>query len=260
VTTRKELEAAADLSQQVGTLYQKVFSLVAQHTCGNIDETTKVAIERELAGLLEPARILNEKADATCRTFGIIYSKLRESRCSFRFEPVDDFFVQWAAEECYKAAEVANNRQSNRDQLTHFWGNCVFRRIEQRCIRAAAIADDLAARQEDYEEQPDGPVEPSTWQQDGNIVAGSMNRLAWKMVHYLWHLDKFKSCELTDLAEPVYGHCDYDVSGDAIPSLRKKANSFFRENEIPWVVSVREMIVELAPSPKKTQRARGSLR
>ncbi len=84
----------------------------------------------------------------------------------------------------------------------------------------------------------DGPVEPDSWRLNGVVIAESMKSKSWKAVEYLWGC-RHKRCYFEDLAFPIYGDDDYDVTGDAIPSIRKDVNSFFTRHEIPWRFAVR---------------------
>lgn len=97
----------------------------------------------------------------------------------------------------------------------------------------------------------DGPVAPSTWRHNGEVIDAQMNQLAWKMVNYLWSC-RLKSCRWEDLAEPVYGDERYPVYGEVVPSLSKKANKFLRDHGIAWKVENRrrESFVKLEENPK----------
>ena len=90
----------------------------------------------------------------------------------------------------------------------------------------------------------DGPTAPNTWINNGKKIEDSMDHLAWRMVSYLWAVEGW-SCSWIDLREPVYGDHEYPIDGDAIPSLRAKANKFLGHHGIPWRVSVRTR-----PEPK----------
>jgi hypothetical protein len=65
-----------------------------------------------------------------------------------------------------------------------------------------------------------------------------MKSKSWKAVEYLWGC-RHKRCYFEDLAFPIYGDDDYNVTGDAIPSIRPDVNKFFARHAIPWRFAVK---------------------
>ena len=110
--------------------------------------------------------------------------------------------------------------------------------LEQSWIEGL-IHQTLSIPEDDYErpESNDGPTSPCTWMHEGRLIESEMDKLAWRMVNYLWNREG-KIADWTDLAKPVYGDREHDTSGYAIPSLRAKANRYFKTHKIPWRVTL----------------------
>lgn len=83
----------------------------------------------------------------------------------------------------------------------------------------------------------DGPTEPFTWTHEGTVIGHRMHEAAWNLVSHLWQC-RHRSEYWNNLGEPVYGDAEHSMSHEVVPSLRKKANKFFSEYDIPYRVSV----------------------
>lgn len=67
---------------------------------------------------------------------------------------------------------------------------------------------------------------------------------AWRLVNHLWdHRDRAASFD--DLKLPVYDDRDHDADNAAFGSLRRAANSFFRQHDIPWRLYIKKSVVHL---------------
>ncbi len=95
--------------------------------------------------------------------------------------------------------------------------------------------------------QQDGPCGSNQWRHDGEVLAGTMQVGAWKMVKHLWgqpeHVARFD-----DLLVPVYGDPEHIADDNAFGTLRREANKFFKNNGIPWKASLKKGTVSLGPA------------
>ncbi len=99
---------------------------------------------------------------------------------------------------------------------------------------------------------PDGPVEGYRWRHNGRVVEVTLQPKAWKLVHFLWHL-RTGTANIFDLAQPIYGDPNHEVTENAISSLRKRANIYFENHDIPLLVSVKQGTVNLEVLPVAEQ-------
>jgi hypothetical protein len=90
----------------------------------------------------------------------------------------------------------------------------------------------------------DGPVEGYRWCHNGKVTSDTLQPKAWKMAEFLW-TKPTHTADFNDLALPVYDKHSHSVTEDAIGSFRKQANSFFSQNRIPLLVSIKQGTVSL---------------
>jgi hypothetical protein len=94
---------------------------------------------------------------------------------------------------------------------------------------------------------PDGPCPPFTWRHEGKIVKDNMQPAAWKMVKHLWQAAEL-SATTDDLKLPVYDDAERETGENEFGSLRRAANSFFKEHKIPWRITIKKRVVGLVPT------------
>ena len=90
----------------------------------------------------------------------------------------------------------------------------------------------------------DGPCGNHQWRQSGKVLTGTMQPAAWKMVNHLWGQPD-KAADFDDLKVPVYDDPEHLADANAFGSLRRAANSYFRDNKIPWSVAIKKTSVSL---------------
>lgn len=89
----------------------------------------------------------------------------------------------------------------------------------------------------------DGPVKGYCWRFNGLVVSG-FQPAAWKMVDHLWNTEN-RCASFEDLKGPVYDDTEHLADSNNFGSLRRAANKFFEQHEIPLRASVKKNFVTL---------------
>lgn len=84
--------------------------------------------------------------------------------------------------------------------------------------------------------EPDGPVPPNTWRQDGSEHRGLPNT-AYLLVKLLWDSPE-KTATIEKIAESVFGDCEAFVEVSKMRDHASFANKFFRQHSLPHSVRV----------------------
>lgn len=123
---------------------------------------------------------------------------------------------------------------------TTYWQQ-ICRRVDSYIDDVVAIAPEVNAS---VDVEKDGPCHPRYWRQNGEVINGTMQIGAWKMVKHLWkQTDRVASFD--ELKVPVYDDAEHIADDSAFGSLRKAANKFFRGNDIPYSVSLSKTTVSI---------------
>lgn len=96
--------------------------------------------------------------------------------------------------------------------------------------------------------EPEGPVQGFRWCYGGKITGDAMSPKPWKLANFLWS-KRYRTAAFHELEVPVYDDCTHCVSAVAVGSLRREANAFFSDHNIPLIVSVKKGTVSLDTPP-----------
>lgn len=89
----------------------------------------------------------------------------------------------------------------------------------------------------------DAPTPPDGFTYKGQKFQG-LTPKPMRLIIHLW-IQTNRTSRFDDLADPVWGDRNEIVTKDAVGSLRRQANKFFKDNNIPFRVTINEPHVTL---------------
>jgi hypothetical protein len=92
--------------------------------------------------------------------------------------------------------------------------------------------------------ESDGPVVGFRWRRNGELIEGTMQPAAWRMVNHLWKQPD-RSASFDGLKVPVYDDSDHVADASNFGALRKAANKYFRVNSVPLRITIKKTAVSL---------------
>lgn len=82
----------------------------------------------------------------------------------------------------------------------------------------------------------DGPIPPNAFRWQGEEYYG-LSRKPWLLVAHMWPRKNKSSDDQALVASGIWDDLR-DVTKDSVGSVRRDANRFFRENRLPWSVTI----------------------
>ncbi len=94
----------------------------------------------------------------------------------------------------------------------------------------------------------DGPVPPGGFRSNGKVFAG-LQPIPWRLMNHAWQAENH--CAIYDnLATEVWNDKEYEFAGEPLKQAAGKVRKFFKDNGIPFNISVSEAQQAVTISPK----------
>ena len=89
----------------------------------------------------------------------------------------------------------------------------------------------------------DGPHPPDQFAFDGSVYQ-IRTGLLWRLIDHVWRQPE-RRASVDSLAKEVWNDAGHDISYLSLASLRRDANRFFRNNNLPFKMQARQEAVML---------------